>query len=1035
MRRASLLLTSLLSVGTCSAINAADVDYSKQIKPVLQKHCVSCHGEDTQESGLRLDYATLLQKGGDRGPSVVPGKSDESLLYKVLIGKGAAKAMPLDSPRLPSAEIALIKEWIDGGAKIPSDDKPGSGPKRATTHWSFQPIKRATLPNLKATDWPVNGIDFFVLQKLEEAGFKPSKEAERSMLIRRLSLDLLGVLPSPQQVQDFLQDDQPGAYERLVDRTLASPRYGERWGRHWMDIARYADSNGFTIDGPRSIWPFRDWSIRAINEDMPYDQFVSEQLAGDLMPNATREQLVATGFHRNTLINQEGGTDQEQFRNEAVVDRVNTTGTLLLGLSVGCAQCHLHKYDPITQREYYQLFAFFNNCDEPNIPLPSAQQAADSERVKKELADVEKQLKEHDAKRKTGQAQWQKDIAAKPAASWVGLKPTKMVSHAGATIVTDDGERLLLGSNGNVPVNDSYTIVAPTTGKITALRIEALTNPILPNQGPGWTPDGNFVMTEVEISATPLLTRSVSEGGKRQTSRNENDTSKSKPKRLDIAAASTDWAQDGYLIEHTLDGNKKSGWSVGGLKKASVNANREAIYVFKEPIEASELSVVLKFEHSSEKALLGAFRLSVTTDSGEQVLIPTGLQATLSEAAKKPTDATSELIAFAYARTDDSRKPLLEQQTKLKREEADLKAAIPTTMVLQERSKNPRQSYIHVRGDWLNKGANVDPGTPASLPPINVPEGKTPNRVDLCNWFFSPEHPLTSRVTVNRYWQAFFGIGIVETENDFGTQGNAPTHPELLDWLASELIREQWSQKALHRLIVTSATYRQSSGVTSEHLQRDPYNRLLGRQRRVRLEAEAIRDSALAASGVLSQKMHGPGVYPPQPKGIYVVTQVAKAWPESQGDDRYRRGLYTYFWRSSPYPLLPTFDAPDANGSCTRRNRSNTPLQALTLANDGSFMELARAFSDRIVSEASASDETRIALAFRAALSRDPSPQEREKLLSFVDQQRRRYAADAEVAKQAASPTRPAGIDDVTSATWTAFSRVLLNLDEFITRE
>ncbi len=1020
MRRASLLLVSLVGLLHGDESRAAEVNFSKQIKPILQKHCVSCHSEDTQESGLRVDFGSLLQRGGDRGPSVVPGKSDESLLYKVLIGKSTTKAMPLDAPRLADAEIALFKEWIDGGAKIPSDDQPGKAPRRATTHWSFQPIKRLPLPQVKNVDWPVNAIDYFVLQKLEDAGAKPSVEADRSVQIRRLSLDLLGVLPTTQQVQDYLNDNQPGAYERLVDRTLASPRYGERWGRHWMDIARYADSNGFTIDGPRSIWPFRDWSIRSINDDMPYDQFVTEQLAGDLMPNSSREQLVATGFHRNTLINQEGGTDQEQFRNEAVVDRVNTTGTLLLGLSVGCAQCHLHKYDPLTQREYYQLFAFFNNCDEPNIPLPSAQQAAEQERVKQGLADVEKQLKEHDAKRKTGQAQWQKEFAARPKANWVGLKPTKMVSHAGATIVTDDGERLLLGSNGNVPVNDYYTIVAPTSGKITALRLEALTNPILPNQGPGWTPDGNFVMTEIEISARKGATQQ----------------SASLPaKKIEVAATSTDWAQDGYLIEHTLDGNKKSGWSIGGLKKASVNADREAIYVFKEPIEATELSVVLKFEHSSEKALLGAFRLSVTTDSSEQAVVPLGIHKTLEEAAAKPTDATAELIAFAYARTDDSRKPLLEQQTKLKREEADLKAAIPTTMVLQERQKNPRQSYIHVRGDWLNKGANVEPGTPASLPPLNVPEGKTANRVDLCNWFFSADNPLTSRVTVNRYWQAFFGIGIVETENDFGTQGNSPTHPELLDWLASELIREQWSQKALHRLIVTSATYRQSSGLTAEHLQRDPYNRLLGRQRRVRLEAEAIRDSALAASGLLSQKMHGPGVYPPQPKGIYVVTQVAKAWPESQGDDRFRRGLYTYFWRSSPYPLLPTFDAPDANGTCTRRNRSNTPLQALTLANDGSFMELARAFSDRIVTEASASDETRIGLAYRAALARDPSPLEREKLLSFVDQQRRRYATDAEGAKQAASPTRPAGVDEVTSATWTALSRVLLNLDEFITRE
>jgi hypothetical protein len=758
---------------------------------------------------------------------------------------------------------------------------------------------------------------------------------------------------------------------------------------------------------------------------MPYDQFATEQLAGDLIPNASREQLVATGFHRNTLVNQEGGTDQEQFRNEAVVDRVSTTGAIFFGLTVGCAQCHAHKYDPITQREFYELFAFFNNCDEPNIPLPTPQQAEQQRLIKEGLAKVAQELKAHDARRSKDQAKWEDEVAALAPINWTALKPALMTSQAGATITTDDGEHPLIGGNGNVPATDVYTLVTDIEGKLSAVRVEALVNQVLPNQGPGWTPEGNFVMTEFELALT--------EPGAKT------------PRKLEIKAATTDWSQDGYSIEQTLDNNKKSGWSIGGVKKGSLNTNREAIYVLKEPLNAvagSKLTVTLKFEHKTEKALLGYWRLSSTDASTDKPLLPTSVSKILKADRKDQSEADKAVLAFVYGATDQSRKPLEAQQAKLKQEETDLTAAIPTTMVLQEKAKGARKTHIHVRGDFINKGAEVTTGVPAVFPPISKGAEAAATRLDFTKWMFAPEHPLTARVTVNRFWQQFFGVGLVDTENDFGTQGSAPTHPDLLDWLASEIHRQQWSLKQIHRLIVTSATYRQSSSLVDAAtgkllaaVEVDPYNRLLGRQRRVRLEAEQIRDAALTSSGLLSQKMLGPGVYPPQPKGIYVVTQVAKAWPESQGDDRYRRGLYTYFWRSSPYPMLPTFDAPDANGTCTRRNRSNTPLQALTLANDGSFMELARAFADRILKDASASDEARLNFAAQAALSRRLAPQELDRLLKYVDAHRRTYAADAEAAKHAASAQRPAGVDEVTSATWTAVARVLLNLDEFITRE
>jgi mono/diheme cytochrome c family protein len=1027
MRR-SLPLTAAFAIAVsafslpAAAPAAEPVQYEQQIKPLLQKHCTGCHGADEEESGLRLDFGSLLAKGGDRGPSVVPGQPDKSPLYSALLGKGGIKQMPLNEPKLPDDQIKLIRLWIEQGAKFPDTDKPDVEPRRQSAHWAFQPITRPALPAVKQSGWPLNPIDFFVLKRLETEGLTPSSESDRPTLIRRLHLDLLGVLPTPDEISRFVNDASPDAYEQLVERVLASPRYGERWGRHWLDIARYADSHGFTIDGPRSIWPYRDWVINAINADLPFDQFATEQLAGDLLPGATRDQIVATGFHRNTLVNQEGGTDQEQFRNEAVVDRVNTTGAAFLGLTIGCAQCHVHKYDPITQREYYQLFALFNNCDEPQLPLPDEQQAREQTRIRSELAALEKQLKEHDAARAAGQTDWEKQAAARPRPEWKPLKPLTAVSQGGALINPLGPDMLLVGGNGVVPPTDVYTVTAeiPAGTTITALRLEVFTNPSLPMNGPGYGDDGSFVLSELELTATPA------------------GPADAKGTPIRFVAAETDWQQDGQPVAHAIDGNPKTGWGIGGLKKGKVNSEREAVFVLKEPFQASApqtLTFLLKQQHSVPKSLLGVFRLSVADAEMKETPVPVALQKILDRPAAERDDAQKELLTAAYGRTDVSRRPLEERQTKLKAEERELTAAIPTTLVFSERVKNPRQTHIHIRGNFLDHGALVQPDVPSVLPALRTTHDGAASRLDFSRWLFDPEHPLTSRVTVNRDWQHLFGLGLVDTENDFGTQGSPPSHPELLDWLASEFMRRDWSRKALHRLIVSSATYRQSSAVTPEHLEKDPRNRLLARQNRLRLEAEGIRDVALAASGLLSQKMLGPGVYPPQPAGIYIVTQVAKQWPESTGDDRYRRGLYTYFWRSIPYPMLPTFDAPDANSTCTRRSRSNTPLQSLTLANDSAFLELARGFSDRILSQASEYDEARLRFAVQASLARDPSPQELARLTEFLKAQREQFEKDPAAAKSVASPTRPAGVDEPTSATWTAVARVLINLDEFITRE
>ncbi|MHC4879677.1 MAG: DUF1553 domain-containing protein [Planctomycetota bacterium] len=1003
------------------------VDFRKQVKPILQKYCVSCHGPDEAESGFRLDFGSLLVRGGDRGAAIVPGKSAESLLYKVLIGDGEVSQMPEGQPPLDKAQIELIQKWIDQGAKGGAEDAPSKDGRPNSDHWAFQSVQRPELPAVSRPDWVKNDIDRFVLARLDAEKLAASNEADRSTLIRRLSLDLLGVLPTPEEVAEYQTDTAPGAYGRLVDRLLASPRYGERWGRHWLDIARYADSNGFTIDGPRSIWPYRDWVIKAINENKPFDQFVIEQLAGDLLPDATRDQIVATGFHRNTLINQEGGTDKEQFRVESIVDRINTTGAAFLGITIGCAQCHVHKYDPFTQREYYQLFALFNNCDEPNLPLPTDEQASAQSRVKQELAELAKELKEHDAARAAGQDDWEKSQLELPVADWAPLIPTEAVSKAGATLNMIDESSILVGGNGNVPAQDDFTVTAGVPdgveGTISAVRLEALNNPLLPMKGPGWASNGNFVLSEFELSVTGA-----------------DGAADESPQKVEFAQALTDWQQDGYAVDLAVDGDLKTGWAINGPKKSSPNVSREATFVLKQPLKVTAgTTLTFKLRHAqNSKYLIGSFRLSVTGTALPDIegprLVPARVREFLEVDADKRDDGQKEHLTAAYGRSDLSRKPLEARQTKLKAEESSLAQNIPSTMIFRERTKNPRKTHIMIRGNFLDLGAPVDPNVPAILPPLPATESPA-NRLDFARWLFAPEHPLTARVTVNRFWQRFFGLGLVETEDDFGTQGEPPSHPELLDWLASEFMRLNWDVKALHRTIVMSAAYRQSSAVRPELLERDPRNRLLARQSRVRLEAEGVRDVALSASGLISQKMLGPGVYPPQPKGIYVVTQVAKQWPESKGDDRYRRGLYTYFWRSSPYPMLPTFDAPDANGTCTRRSRSNTPLQALTLANDASFMEFARAFSDRLLTISADSDADRIRYAFNSALSRDASPAEVERLKDFVASQRSYYELNEEAAKSVASTTRPSETSLAESATWTVFARILLNLDEFITRE
>jgi hypothetical protein len=829
---------------------AKPVDYLRDIKPLLARHCTACHGAEKQKSGLRLDSAALAKRGGDSGPAVEPGKSSESLLIQAITGAEGVAAMPPEGKeRLSGDEISLLKTWIDQGAKAP-DEESGNGPVKGAGHWAFRPVVRPNVPAVGNQAWMKNPIDAFVLARLEKEGLPPSPEADRVTLIRRLSFDLLGLPPTVDEVDAFLADTRADAYELLVDRLLSSPHYGERWARHWLDLARYADSNGFTRDFARSIWKYRDWVIDSVYHDRPFDQFVVEQIAGDMLPDATVDQRIATGFHRNTLFNEEGGTDPEQFRVESVVDRVNTTGIVFLGLTVGCAQCHEHKYDPISQREYYQLFAFLNNADEPKLDVPTPEQVAE----------------------------------------------------------------------GLVEKRDEI--------------------------------------------------------------------------RGQIAALETQFKGQADEFQKSLDA-----W---------------------------------------EKGL---------TDEQKKKLPPEVLNTVNLAVVMRSEQDVKNLVDF-YKKQDVARKefPVLDEIAKLRAAEPQF----TTTMVMQER-QGPRETHIHIRGDFLRHGARVEPGIPAVLPQLPA-QVKSPTRLDFACWLVDVRNPLTPRVTINRIWQRYFGRGIVETENDFGTQGSPPTHPELLDWLAAEFVTptiancksqnanckledRPWGLKRMHKLIVTSATYRQASTHRGDLAEVDPGNRLYGCQMRLRLDAEIIRDVALAAGGLLNTTLGGPSVYPPQPDGVFDFTQDKKLWNTGTGPDRYRRGMYTYLWRSSPYPAMTVFDFPDANVTCTRRNRSNTPLQSLTLANDQQFVEIAQGLAVRVLQAAQTDDPARLRYAFRVCLAREPKPAERQRLQKLLAQQRTEFAANLKDAERLTPPLVPVKANIQEFAAWTAVARVLLNLDEFITRE
>ena len=998
------------------------VDFVKDIQPIFSANCFQCHGATKQEAQFRLDSKDLALKGGELGPVIVPGKSAESLLIHAVAGVKPDLVMPKKGDRLSAEQIGLLRAWIDQGAIWPDSASVKVQDKR--NHWAFKAPTRPSPPIVKQKNWVQNPIDAFVLARLEREKFKPSPVAERSTLIRRLSLDLIGLPPTIKEVEDFVADRSPDAYQRVVERFLASPHYGERWGRHWLDAARYADTNGYEKDKPRSIWPYRDWVIQALNQDMPYDQFIIEQLAGDLLPNPTLNQRVATGFLRNSMLNQEGGIEPEQFRVEALIDRMDTLGKSILGLTIACTQCHNHKYDPFSQKEYYQLYAFLNNDEEAFVEVPTPSE----EKQRKEILDQVRSLKEKAIKDTTNLTElvgaWLKS-AANATTNWTVLEPKEW--HQFATKFEKLEDHSLLGGGDLQPGGVMRVWTETTLTNITGFRLEALTNANLMYGGPGLLGKGAFLVKEFVVEA--------------YAAKNPTVTNKIKFRRAEASLEAP-----GFGVDKAIDGTTDKGGWTSATTPEHRNEYQQAVFECDEPFGFPEgTSMLITIHETMDQQsklpahMLGCFRLSVTTASGP--LKADRLSSAQHQLLDQPIERLSPartLTLFEGLRLADSSFTNLNAHV----DNAWTNWPYPaTTMVLENRARQ-RVTHIFKRGDRLRPGEEVAPAVPAVMNPLT--SGAPLNRLGLAKWIVDRRSPTTARVIVNRVWQAYFGEGLVTTPEDFGTRVETPSHPELLDWLACELMEPTcdsspaWSLKHIHRLIANSAVYRQSSRITPELFERDQYNRLLARGPRFRVEGEIVQDIALSVSGLLNPKIGGPSVYPPIPASVGDTAYGGFSWPETKGADRYRRCLYTFSKRSLPFPSLTVFDGLSGEIACPRRVRSNTPLQALTTLNEKTFVEAAQAMALRVVKEGGPDERSRAAYAFQLCISRKPSDVEVESLVKFWREQydwfEDRTAAAVTVAV-GDSKELPADVNLHKVAAWAMVSRAILNLDETITRE
>ena len=1140
--------------GAPAVLRGQEISFNRDIRPILSNRCFKCHGPDqnTVAAGLQLEVRTVATEPLESGNiAIVPGQADESeLIVRVADPDDDNRMPPSDyGPRLSENEVATLRAWIEQGAQY-------------AQHWSYvKPVRPdLPIPDKEFANWPGNPIDQFVVARMRAEGLKPSPPADRAALARRVFLDLIGLPPTVDEVNAFINDANPQAYEHLVDDLLQRPAYGEHWARQWLDLARYADSQGYADDPPRVIWAYRDWVIRAFNDNMPFDRFTTEQLAGDLLPAPTDDQLIATAFHRNTQTNNEGGTNDEEYRNVAVVDRVNTTLAVWMGTTMACAQCHHHKYDPISQEDYFRVFAILNNTqdadlgdDSPKMPLFSDEQKQQQRALESQIQSLRLVIDTPTDALAAAQQKWEASLLAKP--DWNVVVPSTVVRASGGTVVPQADQSLLLPTAAE---KDTYSIDIPLSPKnsdvasspISAIRLETLPDESLPHQGSGHG-GGNFVITQIKAQLVPAEARipharfvRISLPGKQRIlslaevqvfvggenvankgtvtqssvdydgrpelaidgrtdgafanksvthSANSDDpwweldlqadqsverisvwnrTDESVRNRLSdfhvslldqnrivvweqqvkeapnpsvalapssvrevtFAAAVADYQQDQFpaasVIDRTAEG--KSGWAIGGATQQP----HQLVLVLAESLVAQEFGVLrLKVEQNSVHSnhLLGRFRLSTTAD--EATINRAKLPAAILAIVDQPTetrDANNQAELAKYFREQVATE-LAEQREQLDAAKLQLAAIQPSTsvLVLRERSETRRLTALQYRGNYLDRGPEIEPGFPTAL--NSIPVDKPADRLALAEWIVDGSNPLTARVLVNRYWESLFGRGLVTTSEEFGSQGEPPTHPELLDWLAVEIVDRGWDVKSLLKLIVMSATYRQSAVVSPELVAIDGENRWLSRGPRVRLSAETIRDQALFVSGLLSAKMYGPPVRPPQPNfGLTAAFGGSTDWSTSEGDDRYRRAIYTTWRRSNPYPSMTTFDAPNREVCTIRRNNTNTPLQSLVTLNDPVYVEASQALA-RWSLQRESSRREQIAAAFQRCLLRLPSPSELNALVELFDDSHTRMTDQPELALRLATEPAgvlPEGMNPVDAAAMTVVSNVLLNLDE-----
>lgn len=1055
MKLRPVILLSLGFVGIQSfCATTPAIDFDRQVRPILSDNCFACHGPDEKHRMMGIHFDTKEGAFGKPGV-IVPGDSAHSKMYLRISNPNVAMRMPpsYSGRKLTETQIETIKNWIDAGAKWES-------------HWSFVPPKRPEIPAVKDTAWVRTPIDSFVLAKLEQQGLHPSPETDRATLLRRVTFDLTGLPPTPAELNAFLADKSPNAYEKVVDRLLASPHYGERMAMQWLDFARYADTHGYHIDSAREMWPWRDWVIGAFNRNMPYDEFTIEQIAGDMLPHPTQPQIIATGFNRNHMINFEGGAIPEEYQNEYIVDRIEATSTTWLGITLGCARCHDHKYDPLTQKDFYSFGAFFNSVPEkgldgykgnavPYLQLPSPQQT----QMKQMLLEA---IKKEDAKIDVAQSAWERDersiqaVDAKSglvdeyafdgtlenqlhpdrAGKVLSGKLTYTDGRVGRAVDLDEEPNVSLGSVGAFRADQPFSVAlwvkADGPSGMALLQHYATS----PKSGAGYEIALDYCANHQCNVIVRLKGQGPAAGievkSKQGVSRGKQASNDEEAGVWSHLIVSYDGSAKAKGIQIYIDGRN--------VPIDTVSDNLGAMASF----EAGELQIGNKDWGTPLKGQIADLRFynrRLYAAEALQIGLLNPLHTVLSIPSERRSEDQAKWLRtyFVAEVANRAEQQLNTDYQTLNRGLDQLNREIPSTMIMAEMDK-PRDTFILARGDYRNRGQKVSPDTPAVLPPL--PRDAPRNRLTLAKWLVDPGNPLTARVAVNHFWQMYFGIGIVKTAGDFGSQGDPPSNQALLDWLATEFIRTKWDVKAMQRLIVTSAVYRQSSAVSPELLEKDPLNQLLARGPRFRLPAEMIRDNALAISGLLNDKIGGRSVSPYQPKGLWEEMAFggdfsAQKYEQSHGADLYRRSMYTFWKRSVPYPSLNTFDAPDREKCTAQRSVTNTPLQALVLWNDPTYVEAARALAQRDLEQAGPGDADRIRFAFRLATDRDPTAQELNILDSLYQKEAAKYAADKKAAGKLISvgESKPdPRLAPSQLAAWTLVTSAILNMDETITK-